>query len=117
MNIAIDLIESPLLSRKEGIVLRLVAKGMTRPQIAWHLHRTVRTVDGHIERIMEKLDATNAPNAVAKGVAGGVLHIYQTVVVAFLCFLALSGDPINNEALRVRPPVMQVRSGRREDRT
>lgn len=44
------------LSDREIEVLRLMGRGMSRSQIAETLHRSAKTVDGHRERIMEKLD-------------------------------------------------------------
>ncbi len=43
------------LSGREMEVLRLIGKGMSRNQIATELSRSVKTIDGHQERMMNKL--------------------------------------------------------------
>lgn len=43
------------LSVREVEVLRLIGKGLSRTQIAAELARAVKTIDGHQDRIMEKL--------------------------------------------------------------
>ena len=45
-----------LLTRREQEVLRMIGRGMTRTDIAQALSRSPKTVDGHRESIMEKLD-------------------------------------------------------------
>jgi len=44
------------LTAREQEVLRLIGKGLTRSEIAEILHRSPKTIDGHREAIMEKLD-------------------------------------------------------------
>ena len=44
------------LSPREIEVLRLIGRGMTRSAIAQLLCRSPKTIDGHRESIMEKLD-------------------------------------------------------------
>ena len=44
------------LSRREIEVLRYVAQGLTKKQIAERVHRSVSTIDKHVENIMRKLD-------------------------------------------------------------
>jgi DNA-binding NarL/FixJ family response regulator len=43
------------LSERELEVLRLIGKGLSRVQIAKELSRSVKTIDGHQERMMKKL--------------------------------------------------------------
>lgn len=62
------------LSCREREVLVLMAKGLTRQEIAAELDITVRTARAHVEHIFDKLDAVNAPNAVAIG----FVHSYLT---------------------------------------
>ena len=47
------------LSLREVEVLRLVGKGLSRRQIAAQLSRSVKTIDGHQERMMKKLRITS----------------------------------------------------------
>jgi DNA-binding NarL/FixJ family response regulator len=44
------------LSDRELEVLRLIGKGLSRNEIAAQLSRSAKTIDGHRERIMKKLD-------------------------------------------------------------
>lgn len=46
---------APILTRRETDVAALVAKGLRNAEIAGRLHLSVRTVEGHIYRIFEKL--------------------------------------------------------------
>lgn len=43
------------LTAREAEILRLVGKGLSRNQIAAQLFRSVKTIDGHQERMMKKL--------------------------------------------------------------
>ncbi len=47
------------LTGREIEVLRLIGKGLSRNEIAKALVRSVKTVDGHQERIMKKLNITS----------------------------------------------------------
>jgi len=61
--------EPPLcegLSELEAQVLRLVCDGRTSKEIADALHRSVRTIEGHRQRIMSKLDARNIAQLVQR---------------------------------------------------
>ena len=44
-----------MLSAREVEILRLIGKGLSRVEIASELSRSVKTIDGHQERIMRKL--------------------------------------------------------------
>jgi DNA-binding NarL/FixJ family response regulator len=63
------------LTAREQEVLRLIGRGMSRTQIAETIHRSPKTVDGHRERIMAKLDIHSGPElvrfAIREGVAEG----------------------------------------------
>lgn len=54
------------LSDMEAQVLRLVCDGRTSKEIADALHRSVRTVEGHRQRIMGKLDVRNIAQLVQR---------------------------------------------------
>jgi DNA-binding NarL/FixJ family response regulator len=63
------------LTGREQEVLRLIGRGMSRTQIAQTICRSPKTVDGHRERIMAKLDIHSGPElvrfAIREGVAEG----------------------------------------------
>jgi DNA-binding NarL/FixJ family response regulator len=63
------------LTAREQEVLRLIGRGMSRTEIAETIHRSPKTVDGHRERIMAKLDIHSGPElvrfAIREGVAEG----------------------------------------------
>jgi predicted ATPase/DNA-binding CsgD family transcriptional regulator len=44
------------LTRRELEIARLVASGLSNKEIAARLHLSVRTVEGHVERVLKKLD-------------------------------------------------------------
>jgi DNA-binding NarL/FixJ family response regulator len=43
------------LTPREAEILRLIGKGLSRAQIAAQIYRSVKTVDGHQDRMMKKL--------------------------------------------------------------
>ncbi len=53
------------LTRREQDVLRLVADGLSNPQIAGRLYLSPRTVDFHVSALLRKLEATTRGEAVA----------------------------------------------------
>ncbi|MEP4079430.1 response regulator transcription factor [Haloferula sp.] len=61
------------LSSRELEILSLLAEGLVKKEIAEHLDIAVTTVAYHIKHIYEKLEASNAPAAVAKGYKSGLL--------------------------------------------
>jgi non-specific serine/threonine protein kinase len=44
------------LTKRELEIVRLVASGLSNKEIAARLHRSVRTVEGHVERVLRKLE-------------------------------------------------------------
>ena len=64
-----------LLSAREVEVLELLAKGMVKKQIATTLGIGVTTVVSHVGHIYSKLEASNAPSAIAKGFRLGILEV------------------------------------------
>jgi DNA-binding CsgD family transcriptional regulator len=61
------------LSERELQVLRLVAAGMTNPQIAAALHRSPATVAIHVRNILDKTQSANRAEAVAFAARHGLL--------------------------------------------
>jgi predicted ATPase/DNA-binding CsgD family transcriptional regulator/transcriptional regulator with XRE-family HTH domain len=60
------------LSAREAEVLRLVAEGLTNPQIADRLYLSPRTVDAHLQRIYRKLDVSNRGAAIRFAIEHGL---------------------------------------------
>ena len=51
--------ESPVLTRRENEILRLIAEGFANPQIAEKLFLSISTVDTHRKSLMRKLNIKN----------------------------------------------------------
>lgn len=62
------------LTEREHEVLELLAEGLLKKEISAHLGITYSTVDTHVSRIYEKLQATNAPAAVSEAYRQGILR-------------------------------------------
>ncbi len=64
-----------LLTERELEVLSLLAEGRVKKEIAERLQISLSTVVTHVTHIYEKLNATNAPSAIAKAFQLGILPI------------------------------------------
>jgi two-component system NarL family response regulator len=64
-----------LLTGREQEVLRLIGRGLSRAKIAETLARSPKTVDGHRERIMEKLDIHTSPGLVRFAIREGLVEV------------------------------------------
>jgi len=64
-----------VLSKREQEVLRLIGRGLSRLDIAQSLSRSPKTVDGHRERIMSKLDIHSAAELVRFAIREGVSEV------------------------------------------
>ena len=65
---------SPL-SARERQCLQLAARGMVGPEIGHKLEITERTVNFHFSNIISKLGVLNRHEAIAMGVAHGLIHV------------------------------------------
>ncbi|MCA9292006.1 MAG: response regulator transcription factor [Phycisphaerales bacterium] len=63
------------LSPREQEVLRLIGRGLSRSEIARALSRSPKTVDGHREKIMEKLDLHDRAALVRFAIAEGLVEV------------------------------------------
>jgi DNA-binding CsgD family transcriptional regulator len=61
------------LTKRQREVLHLLAQGNTGSNIAMQLGISVCTVRIHIRNAIQKLDAINIPNAVARAYVAGIL--------------------------------------------
>jgi DNA-binding NarL/FixJ family response regulator len=60
------------LTEREQEVLRLIGRGLSRTDIASALHRSPKTIDGHRERIMAKLDLHTGPELIRFAIREGL---------------------------------------------
>ena len=65
----------PELSEQEQEVLRLICAEKTNKEIADHLILSVRTVDGHRERILAKIGARNTAGIVLYAIRNGLVEL------------------------------------------
>ena len=63
------------LTAREQEVLRLIGRGLTRAEMAAALHRSPKTIDGHRERIMRKLDIHSNTELVRFAIREGVAEV------------------------------------------
>ena len=63
------------LTRGETTVLKLIIDGKSNKDIANLLHRSVRTVEVHRSRVMEKLDVENIIDLVKRAAAMGLIDL------------------------------------------
>jgi len=68
-------IENRILTKREQEVLRLIALGLTNKKIAEKLVISVKTVDTHRTRILQKLDAHTAADLVRYAIKIGLIEI------------------------------------------
>jgi two-component system nitrate/nitrite response regulator NarL len=66
--------DRPVLSAREQEVLRLIASGLTAPDIAKRLHLSTATVKTHILHLYEKLGVAERAAAVAEAMRQGLLE-------------------------------------------
>jgi two-component system, NarL family, nitrate/nitrite response regulator NarL len=66
--------DAPLLSEREREILRLIADGLTVPEMAKRLFIAPTTVKTHIRRLYEKLDVADRGAAVAKAMRTHLLE-------------------------------------------
>lgn len=63
------------LSERETEILSLVAKGLTNKVVGSYLNISDRTVQGHVARIFEKLQASSRTEAVMRGISLGLISL------------------------------------------
>jgi DNA-binding NarL/FixJ family response regulator len=65
-------VAAPVLTDREAEILRLVAKGLTYPQIATRLTLSTRTVQNHVQNTLSKLQLHNKAQLVRYALEQGV---------------------------------------------
>jgi two-component system, NarL family, nitrate/nitrite response regulator NarL len=73
-QIRLHAVEQPTLTEREREVLRLVATGLSAPEIANRLFIEPSTVKSHLHNIYEKLGVSDRAAAVAEGMRRGLLE-------------------------------------------
>ncbi len=63
------------LSPRESEILKLIAKGLSNPQVAQALGVSRATVRTHLEHIYAKLDVSNRTEAVTEGIKKGLIDL------------------------------------------
>jgi len=63
----------PRLSDREHEVLRMIAQGMSAPEIGERIHLSTATVKTHLQHLYEKLGVSERAAAVAEGMRRGLL--------------------------------------------
>jgi two-component system nitrate/nitrite response regulator NarL len=69
-----EVIDKPVLSDRESQTLRLVAEGLSAPDIGRRLHLSTGTVKTHLEHLYEKLGVSERAAAVAQAMRRGLLE-------------------------------------------
>ncbi|MFD4413522.1 response regulator transcription factor [Streptomyces sp. NPDC058476] len=64
---------SPVLTNREMEVIRMIAEGMSGPQISHKLFVAPTTIESHVQRGYEKLGVVNRGAAVAEAMRRGLL--------------------------------------------
>lgn len=64
----------PQLTKREQEVLRLVAEGLSAPDIGKRIHLSTTTVKSHLHSLYEKLGVSDRAAAVAEGMRRGLLE-------------------------------------------
>jgi two-component system, NarL family, nitrate/nitrite response regulator NarL len=66
--------EASILTTRESEVLRLIAEGLSTPEIGNRLFISASTVKTHVQRLFEKLGVSDRAAAVAEGMRRGLLE-------------------------------------------
>ena len=66
---------SGVLTDREVEILRLLADGLTKKEIASSLHLSYATVDSHVRNVYGKLTARNVAEAISKGYKSGLIRL------------------------------------------
>jgi two-component system nitrate/nitrite response regulator NarL len=66
--------DTPVLSERESEVLRLIADGLSAPEIGTRLYISSSTVKTHVRKVFEKLGVSDRAAAVAEGMRRGLLE-------------------------------------------
>ena len=66
------------LTKQESTVLKLVAQGRRNAEIAQELYVSIRTVEGHIYRIFQKLSVSSRTEAAIYALRSGLLSVPES---------------------------------------
>jgi DNA-binding NarL/FixJ family response regulator len=65
----------PIITKREEEVLRLIAQGLSTPEVASALYISLKTVKNHLASIYAKLDSRDRTQAVVRAVKMGIIRI------------------------------------------
>lgn len=71
----VEVSERPTLTEREREVLRLVAEGLSNKEVAAALGLSPRTVQTHLQHVMQKLGAASRVDAVVRGLRLGLVDL------------------------------------------
>lgn len=66
--------ESPAFTSREAEILALLAAGLSTDEVARELHISGHTVTHHIGKMLDRVEASNRTELVARGYALGILR-------------------------------------------
>ena len=64
--------DKPLLTAREAEILRLIASGMTSPQMADKIFLSLATIKWYRKRLLEKFEASNTAELISKAKEKGL---------------------------------------------
>jgi two-component system response regulator FixJ len=76
-NTPSDRLQGKALTKTEMKVLRLILNGMSNRKMASQLHRSIRTIESHRNRIMRKVDADSLVDLVKRAAVMGLIEPVQ----------------------------------------
>lgn len=88
--------DNGLLTDAETKVLARIAEGHSRDEVAELLHRSSCTINTHLHRAIDKLEAKNGLHAVAIAIVRGIIKIEQ--VICLVLVVGLSSAAVSPSA-------------------
>jgi DNA-binding NarL/FixJ family response regulator len=70
-------ISRSIFTERETVIIRMICEGLSNKEIASGLQLSMRTVEGHRERILEKMDVKNTAGIVVFAIRAGIYSIHR----------------------------------------
>lgn len=90
------------LSPKEAAVVRFLAEGLSKKQIASRVNRSIKTIDAQLDAAYKKLGAHSATHAIGIAITRGIVGL------TLLCLLVMAIQ-VDRTIIRPRSPARQGR--------